>query len=153
VKIWVDADSCPVQVREIVIRAGEREKRPVVFVANRKIPFRKSVYASMVVVEKGPGVADEYICDHVEPDDMVITRDIPLAARLLDTDVVVINDRGERFTPNEIREKLSLRDLMQEMRLSGLMPEGQKGFGPREVQAFANCFDRELRRILSKEER
>ncbi len=149
-KIWIDADSCPAQVREILIRAGEREKIPCLFVANRTIPFRKSHYAEMIVVEKGPGVADDYIHEKVKEGDMVITRDIPFAARLLEEGVVVINDRGERFTPNEIKEKLSLRDLMQELRLSGLATDGQNRFGPREVQAFANCFDRELRKMLPR---
>lgn len=149
-KIWVDADSCPAQVREILIRAAEREKISCLFVANRKIPFRKSHYAEMVEVDKGPGVADDYIHDKVEEGDMVITRDIPFAARLLEEGVVVINDRGGRFTPNEIREKLSLRDLMQEMRLSGLATDGQNRFGPKEVHSFANCFDRELRKMLPR---
>lgn len=149
--IWIDADSCPAQVREILIKAGEREKIHCHFVANRKIPFRKSHYAHMTVVETGEGVADDYIVENAVSEDMVVTRDIPLAARLLDEDVVVINDRGERFTPNEIREKLSLRDLMKEMRLSGLATEGQNRFGPREIHAFAACFDRELRKILNNQ--
>jgi len=148
--IWIDADSCPAPVRDIVVKAGEREKLFCKFVANRKIPFKKSHYSEMIIVEKGPGVADDYICEEMAPGDMIITRDIPLAANLIGLNGIVINDRGERFTENEIREKLSLRDLMQEMRLSGLATEGQKNFGPREIHAFAACFDRELRKIVQQ---
>ena len=129
-KIWIDADSCPAQVRTILVRAADREKIPLKFVANRKIPFQKSAYAEMIVVGNAPGAADNFIRRTVEGGDMVITRDIPFAARLLEEGVVVLNDRGERFTPNEIREKLSLRDLMEEMRHSGLATDGQNNFGP-----------------------
>ena len=151
--IWIDADSCPAQVRSILVRAAEREKIPLKFVANRSIPFRRTSQAEMIVVESTPGAADDFIQDAAEKEDMVVTRDIPLAARLLDKEVVVINDRGERFTSNEIRERLSLRNLMEDMRFSGLAADGPNLFGPREVRAFANCFDRELRKILMKRKR
>ncbi|MBI9104066.1 MAG: YaiI/YqxD family protein [Spirochaetales bacterium] len=152
IKIWLDADSCPIQVRTVIIRASNREKLECTFVANRNIPFEQSDYVKMVVVEAGDGVADDYITEHIESGHIAVTRDIPLAARLLEKEAVVLNDRGEQFTQNNIKERLSLRDFMYEMRFTGVVDPGNKQFSPKEVQKFANCFDRELRKLLKAQE-
>ena len=147
-KILVDADSCPQPVREIIARAAVRRGVQTIYAANRKIPVPDGDCIEMVVVEKGEGVADRYLIEHSAAGDLAVTRDIPLAAELLEHGVVVINDRGDQFTADNIRERLSVRDLMKDFRDSGIMPEGQRTFGRRETQQFANAFDRELTKLL-----
>jgi uncharacterized protein YaiI (UPF0178 family) len=147
-KIFVDADSCPQAVRDIIIRAAIRSGVPAVFAANHSILVPEDDLITMVVVEKGEGVADQYIVDAVEVNDLVITRDIPLAADLVEKNAVVLNDRGDMFTPENIRERLSLRDLMKDFRESGIMSENHRSFGRRETQQFAAAFDRELTRLI-----
>ena len=149
-RIFVDADSCPQPVREIIARATERRKVEAVFAANRTIKIPESPMLSMVVVDKGEGAADDYIISEIAAGDLAVTRDIPLAAALIEKDAVVINDRGDQFTPDNIRERLSIRDLMKDFRDVGIMPEGQRTFGRRETQAFAAAFDRELTKLLKK---
>ena len=151
-RIWLDADSCPGAVRGVIKRAAEREKIECIFVANRPIPFGRSDMVKMSVVSSAEGAADDNICEKILPGDLAVTRDIPLAARLLDRGAVVMNDRGEQFTVENIREKLSLRDFMYEMRFSGITEPGNRQFGLGEVKKFAACFDRELRKLLRKQD-
>ncbi|MDC7227431.1 MAG: YaiI/YqxD family protein [Spirochaetales bacterium] len=146
--IWVDADSCPQAVRDIIARAAVKRGLKAVYAANVKIPIPEDELIEMVVVKKGEGVADQYIIDHAEKGDLAITRDIPLAAELVDKHIVVINDRGNHFTPDNIRERLSIRDLMKDFREMGIMPERESTFGRREIQQFAAAFDRELTKLL-----
>ncbi len=148
IHIWLDADSCPVAVRNIIVKAAIRENLNCTFVANRPIPLDETEIVEMVVVDAGEGVADDYITDHIQAGNLAVTRDIPLAARLIEKQAIVLNDRGEHFTPENIRERLSIRDIMYEMRFSGLKEPGIRQFGPKEVQKFSNCFDRELRKLL-----
>ena len=147
-KIYVDADSCPQPVREIIARAAVKRGIETEFAANRKIPVPEHELLKMIVVEKGEGVADRYIIDSIEAGDLVVTRDIPLAAELIERRAVVINDRGDQFTPENIRERLSIRDIMKDFRDIGIMPEKESTFGRRETQAFAAAFDRELTKLL-----
>lgn len=147
-KIFVDADSCPQAVRAIVCRAAVREGLECVFAANRKIPLPEDELIKMVQVEEGEGVADQFIVDNSAPGDLVVTRDIPLAADLVEQKVVVVNDRGEIYTPENIRQRLSIRNLMKEFRDSGIMPDPDGSFGRKEIQLFANAFDRELRKLI-----
>ena len=147
-KIYVDADSCPQAVREIIGRAAVRRGVAAVFAANHSIPIPEDDLITMVIVEKGEGMADLFIVGSAQENDLVITRDIPLAADLVEKKVVVINDRGDIFTPENIRERLSLRDLMKDFRESGIMTENHRSFGRRETRAFAAAFDRELTRLL-----
>ncbi len=150
-KIYIDADSCPQSVREIIARAAVRRGVNAVYVANHNIPIPEDRLLSMVIVEKGEGVADRYIIDQSETCDLAVTRDIPLAAELVEKGLTVINDRGDHFTTENIRERLSIRDLMKGFRESGIMPDGERSFGPKEVQKFAAVFDRELTKILKKQ--
>jgi uncharacterized protein YaiI (UPF0178 family) len=147
-RIWIDADSCPRQVRELVCRAGTRLKKQVLFVANHPIPIPKSHLFSMILADEGPDAADDYIVDHAETGDLVITRDIPLAKRLVDLEIRVLNDRGTVYTEHNINERLSMRNLMLDLYNNGLMPERTGQFGKKELQEFANALDRELVRLI-----
>jgi uncharacterized protein YaiI (UPF0178 family) len=148
--VWIDADSCPVRVRQIVVKAAGRRKTPTVFVANRRIPLAKNAYVSAVMVEPGEGSADAYICGASEPGDLVITRDIPLAAELVRKGVRAINDRGNVFTEDTIGERLSLRNFMKDLRDFRLYESPGGIFGPREIRLFSDAFDRELTRALAQ---
>lgn len=147
-KIWVDADSCPKPVREIVERAAKRLAVPLVYTANRKIPMEENELFSMVVTDAGDQSADLYIVENAEADDLVITRDIPLADQLVEREITVLNDRGVLYTRENIKERLSVRNFMYELREYGGGVERHSVFGPKEKQAFANAFDRELRKML-----
>lgn len=148
-KIWVDADSCPRPVREIIKKAAERTGIDARFVANRTIPGVEAG-EQLVIVGKEEGAADDYILDHSEQDDLVVTRDIPLAKRLVESGTNVINDRGDLFTKENVGERLSLRNFMYVLRNSGLFLPTERSFGSKEVQSFANAFDRELTRLMRK---
>ena len=148
--VWVDADSCPVRVRQIVAKAARARKIPSIFVANRKIPVQKNFLTKAVIVKKTEGSADAYICEKAGEGDLVITRDIPLAAELVRKGITAINDRGDTFTAETIGERLSLRNFMKDLRETGLYESPQGTFGAREVQQFSNAFDRELTRLKAR---
>jgi uncharacterized protein YaiI (UPF0178 family) len=150
-KIWVDADSVPVRVREIIIKACRREGVNACFVANREIPLDDALEISSVIVPATEGSADAYILAEVLPEDLVVTRDIPLAADLVEKKIVVLNDRGRIYTPENVRERLSMRNFMKDLREQGLPIDKAGKFGPKEVQEFANAFDRELRKKLKQQ--
>jgi len=145
---WIDADSCPRQVRDLVCRAAKRVGTDVNFVANRKIPFDPAPGHRMIVCDATPDAADDYIHDNVGENDLVITRDIPLAKRLVTKNIRVINDRGTVYTETNINERLSMRNLMLDLYNNGIMPERSGQFGKKEMQEFANALDRELTRLL-----
>jgi len=140
-KIWIDADSCPVKIREIIENAAIRTSTPLVLVANRKIPHRKSGIITDVIVEEGPDSADNYILEFAGEFDIVITRDIPLAHELVQRNVSVINDRGSSYTRENIGERLSIRNIMLVMRESGLKINEETSFSLKDIQNFANTFD------------
>lgn len=145
--IWVDADSCPVKIRDIISKASLRLEINSYFVANRDIPVRKHDYMHKVVTPNVEQSADQYIVDNVKSDDIVITRDIPLADQLVTMDVTTINDRGNHFTKENIKERLSIRDFMQEARELGLKSETTSRFNQKDIQNFANTFDKLLRAL------
>jgi len=145
--VWIDADSCPIQVREIVFRASKRLTIPVILVANRPIPFEPQNNVTMHIAANKADAADDILVDRARPTDLVITRDIPLAKRLVDAGIRVINDRGTVFTEQNINERVSVRNMMVELYQQGLMPERTSRFGKKELQLFANAFDRELVRL------
>jgi uncharacterized protein YaiI (UPF0178 family) len=130
-----------------VAQASLTRKIPSVFVANRLIPVRKNSRVKTIVVKKTEGSADLYICGRAAAGDLVITRDIPLAAQLVRRGVTTINDRGDVFTAETINERLSIRNFMQDLRQAGLYENPTGTFGPKEVQLFSNAFDRELTRL------
>ena len=144
-KIWVDADAAPRDVKEIVYRAAQRLGLPCVLVANRRLATPlNNAQVSSVWVQGGPDVADAYIAEHSQPGDVAITADIPLAAILVDKQVIVIDPRGETFDADNVRERLSVRDFMDSLRGSGVQTPGAAAYGPREKQQFAAALDRVL---------
>lgn len=147
-KIWIDADSCPKPVREIVERAAKRLSLPLIYTANRIIPMEENDLFSMIVTEASDQSADLYIVENADPEDLVITRDIPLADELVGRGIAVLNDRGVLYTKENIKERLSVRNFMYELREYGGGVERHSSFGPKEKQAFANAFDKQLRKML-----
>ena len=147
-KIWVDADACPGPVRDILLRASQRLKVPMVFVANRALTLPRSELVSTVQVGAGLDVADRHIAESAQRGDLAVTQDIPLAAQLVPRGVVVLDPRGELFTEENIAERLSVRNFMQELRESGVMTGGPSGFSAQDRQHFAAALDRELSRLV-----
>lgn len=139
--IWVDADACPNVIKEVLYRAAERTKTLVTFVANQSLRVPPSPWLKTLRVPAGFDVADNEIVKRVEPGDLVITADIPLAAEVLEKGGAALNPRGERYSPATIREKLTLRDFMDTMRASGVQTGGPAAMSPRDRQQFANALD------------
>ncbi len=149
-RIWVDADSCPLPVREIILRFAARLNIQVFYVANRPIPTDKSPLCTMILSDDSPDAADNYIVEHIETNDLAITRDIPLAKRLVDKQVVTLNDRGDIFTEQNIAQKLAVRNLNLELVESGIPIKKTGSFGKKEINLFANCLDREIQKKQKK---
>jgi hypothetical protein len=149
--IWVDADSCPVRVRQIISKASLRLSLPLVFVANRSIPIPSHQFISFIKTDEKEQSADNYIIAYSKEGDLVITRDIPLAASLVELGITVINDRGILFTADNVRERLSIRDFMYEIRSNGLMTDKMGAFNKKDLQNFSNTFDSVLTRLLKKD--
>ena len=146
-KLWIDADAAPKDVKEICFRASERLALATVLVANQRVQLPLGyAHLSAVRVDGGPDVADRYIAEHAESGDVAVTADIPLAALLVPKGVVVIDPRGEEYTEESIGERLSVRNFMDGLRGSGVETGGHAAYGPRDKQAFANALDRALRR-------
>jgi uncharacterized protein len=143
-KIWVDADACPGGVKELIIRTARRLRIPVVFVANKTISIPESAYITTIRVGMGPEVVDAYLEQYAEGSDFVVTQDIPLASTLVPKGITVINPRGELYTAENIRQRLSIRNFMQDIREAGGITPGPKEFGPKEKQRFSDTLDREL---------
>jgi uncharacterized protein YaiI (UPF0178 family) len=148
VKIWIDADACPRVIKEIVFRASERLQVEVCLVANKPLTKHNSLFVTSIVVSDGFDVADDYIAEHATPRDLVITADIPLAARIVEIGGVALDPRGELYTEENVGERLSVRDLMQELRGEGLVQGGPGQFGLVDRQRFASAFDRTLTRLM-----
>lgn len=140
-QIWVDADACPGAVKDILFRAAERERVQVTLVANQALRIPASPYLRLVQVPSGFDVADKRIVELLAPGDLVITADIPLAAAAIDKNAHALNPRGELYTKDTIRERLSMRNFMDELRGSGVTTGGPAALGQRDRQAFANSLD------------
>ncbi len=145
-KIWVDADSCPVVIKEILFKAAIRTKMQLTLVANQSISKPNSPYISMMQVSTGFDVADDEIVKLVEKDDLVITSDIPLAAEVIEKGAIALSSRGELHTPDNIRARLNMRNFLDTMRASGEHTGGPPPLNQTDRQTFANHLDR----ILSK---
>lgn len=140
--IWVDADACPMAVKEILFRAAKRWDTPVTLVANQMLRTPPSLLIKAVQVSRGFDVADDYIVQHAQSNDLVITADIPLAAMLVEKNVLVLSPRGDSFDENNIQERLSVRDLMEELRSSGIQTGGPAPFSQSDSRDFANALDK-----------
>jgi len=144
--IWIDADACPVPVREMVLRAGQRTATELVFVANSPLPIPRRALVKTVQVAQGFDVADNYISQHAVINDLVITQDIPLAAEIVEKGITALNPRGELYTEANIRQRLAMRNLSEELRSMGQISGGPNKFGDKEKQSFANALDRWLQK-------
>lgn len=143
--IWVDADAAPREVKEIVFRAAKRLHVPTILVANQRLsPPLNNPHVSTVWVQGGADVADQHIAENASKGDVAVTADIPLAAILVEKGLVVIDPRGDLYSEENVRERLSIRDFMESLRGSGVETGGAKPYGPREKQAFAAALDRIL---------
>ncbi len=143
-KIFIDADASPRDVKDVVFRASARLSVAVVVVANKAMFVPRSPLVSMVQVRGGPDVADDHIVAAAVAGDIAVTHDIPLAARLVDKNVVVIDPRGEIYDRENVGERLSVRDFMAEVRDAGVTTGGPAPFSARDKQRFASALDRAL---------
>ena len=146
-RIWIDADACPKMIKDFVYKVSRRLKVPVVLVANSRIRISRSNLVSLVVVGQDIDETDHHILENCAVGDLVVTADIPLASSLIDKGVVAINPRGTIYTPDNVKEALAMRNLMQELREEGTMTGGPPPLGPRDRANFANAIDRELTRL------
>lgn len=146
-RLWVDADACPAAIKEIIFRAAVRKEIATTLVANQMLRVPPSPWIRSVQVPAGFDVADNHIAGQVKPGDLVITADIPLAAQVIERGALAINPRGELYTAANIRESLSMRDFMENLRSSGVQTGGPSTFSHADRQAFANQLDRLLARI------
>ncbi len=140
-KIWVDADACPVVIKEILFRAAEREKIMVVLVANQSMSHPSSDYIRSVQVGRGFDVADNEIVRSMEAGDLVITSDIPLAAEVIEKDGHALTPRGERYTKSNIQSRLTMRDFMDTLRGSGEHSGGPPPMNSADRREFGNELD------------
>ncbi len=143
-KIWVDADACPVVIKEILCRAAVRKKIETIFVANHFIRTPQTKFVRSMQVSAGFDVADDEIVKMLEAKDLVITSDIPLAAEVIEKGGLVLSSRGELFTTENIRSRLNIRDFMDTMRASGEQSGGPPPLNQSDRQNFANHLDRIL---------
>lgn len=147
--IWVDADACPAVIREILYRAVKRTGLALTLVANSPVRQPPLPGVRSLQVPQGADMADQAILERLQPGDLVITADIPLAAEVIAGGATALNPRGEQYTPANIRERLNLRDFMETMRASGAVSGGPPPLGLRERQAFGNALDRLITAFLS----
>lgn len=143
-QIWVDADACPNVIKEILFRAAERLQIRTTLVANQPLRIPPSLYIKTIQVQAGFDVADNRIVQDLEAGDLVITADIPLAAEVIEKQGHALNPRGQFYTPENIRERLRVRNAIEEMRNSGVMIGGPATLSLSDRQAFANQLDRFL---------
>lgn len=142
--IWIDADACPNVIKEILFRAADRVKIPLTLVANQSLRTPPSKYINSIRVGAGFDVADNEIVRRVKSGDLVITADIPLAAEVIEADAHALNPRGEFYTKDNIRQRLTMRNFMDELRGSGVDTGGPPTLSQGDRQAFANQLDRFL---------
>ena len=143
-KIWIDADACPVAIKEILFRAAERTRRQLILIANHPVYIPPSPFIRMQQVESGFDVTDNEIVKRLESGDLVITSDIPLAAEVIKKDGFVLTPRGERYTRENIGARLSMRDFMEALRNSGVDTGGQSALSQNDRKYFANQLDKLL---------
>ena len=145
-RIWVDADACPQVIKEILYRAAERVQVLTTLVANSALRIPPSDFIRTVRVSQGSDVADHRIVQEVEPGDLVVTADIPLAAAAIAQGAHALDPRGELYSEDNVRERLAIRNLMQDLRATGTLIDGPAPFGPRERRLFADHLDHLLTR-------
>ncbi len=143
-QIWVDADACPVVIKEILFRAAERTEVHMTLVANHFMRITPSKFIKFLQVSAGFDVADNEIVKRLEAGDLVITGDIPLAAEVIENNAIALNPRGELYTVENIKERLTMRNFMETLRSSGIDSSGPAPLSHKHRQNFANNLDRIL---------
>ena len=141
-KIWVDADACPKPVKDILFRLAERKKIMVIFVTNQRLILAKSPFIQLVQVGYGENIADDEIVNKCSDGDLIITADIPLAARIVAKGAQALDPRGKIYDENNVGQLLDMRNFMDELRGSGVETGGPPSFGQKERFKFANELDR-----------
>ena len=150
-KIWVDADACPVAIKNVLYRAAKRVKVTTTLVANQQLTIPPSPFLKKIKVGAGFDVADKRIAQEVNSGDLVITADIPLAAEVIKNGGFAISPRGAYYTEDNIRQRLSMRNFMDELRSSGVNTGGPPALNQSDVQEFANQLDRFLTKHLNND--
>ena len=151
VKLWIDADAAPRDVKEIAFRVARRLQLETVLVANQRLSAPLDhPFVTTVQVKGGPDVADRHIAEHAEPGDVTVTADIPLAASLVKKQVIVLDPRGEEYTAENVGERLAVRDFMDGLRGAGVETSGPRPYTIKDRQAFAAALDRVLTRRLRR---
>lgn len=145
-KIWVDADACPVVIKEILFRAADRVRVLVTLVANQPVNIPPSPFIKFIRVGSGFDIADNEIVKRLDEGDLVVTADIPLAAEVIEKGAYALNPRGELYTVSNIRARLNMRDFMESLRSSGIDTGGPPALNKSDRQAFANQLDKFLTR-------
>jgi uncharacterized protein YaiI (UPF0178 family) len=146
--IWVDADACPVAVKEVLYRAATRTGIDLILVANQYLSVPPAANIRALQVAQGFDVADNEIVKRIEAGDLLISADIPLAAEVIEKGALVLNPRGEQLTANNIKPRLNMRDFMETMRSSGVQSGGPPPYGNKDKKAFADQLDRLLTKML-----
>ena len=149
-RIWVDADACPAAIKEILYRTARRLQVELILVANQTMQVPSSDLFRLIAVPEGADVADDKIAEMLAPGDVVITGDIPLAARVVEKSAIAIGVRGELFDDHSVHERLASRDLMEQFRSAGVDTRGPKPLTQKDIQTFSNLLDRTLTRCLKK---
>jgi len=161
-QLYVDADACQKNLRAIILKAIVRRKIPALFAADRSLADVDAVVKAghqledgyplvqMAIVPKGDDSADDFLVEHSHEGAIAVTRDIILAARLAERGMVVLDDRGGVFTKETVKERLSVRNMMTELRDYGIFAERTRPMGPREIQGFSNAMDRELTKLTGR---
>lgn len=151
--IWVDADACPNGIKDILLRTSKRLSLPLVFIANQSVRIPDSKLVSLITVRDGADVADDLIVEKMLAGDIVITQDIPLAARVIEKDGIAIGVRGQLYDDNSIQSRLGTRNLMEQLRAAGMETSGPKPLNQKDIQAFANALDRTITKALKRRQR
>jgi uncharacterized protein len=147
-KIWIDGDAMPGEIKEIILRAAQRLQLQAVLVANKNVHVGNSAFVSFVRVTQGADVADAYIVDNSSAGDFCVTADIPLAAALVDKGLTVIDPRGDLYSPSTVGERLAVRDFMAGLREAGVQTSGPPPFDAKAKQKFAARFDHLITKAL-----
>jgi uncharacterized protein YaiI (UPF0178 family) len=143
-QIWVDADACPGEIKELLYRTAERVKIKLTLVANQSLRIPRSEFIETMLVRDGANIADRQIVELAAPGDLVVTADIPLAADVVAKGATAIDPRGQLYTVVNIGERLAMRNMLDQLRGGGHIGGGPSNFGPKDRQAFANQLDRWL---------
>jgi uncharacterized protein YaiI (UPF0178 family) len=147
-KIWIDGDAMPGEVKEIILRAAQRLEVPAILVANKNVHVGNSAFVSFVRVAKGADVADAYVVEASAAGDFCVTADIPLAALLIEKGLTVIDPRGDLYSTETVGERLAMRDFMAGLREAGVQTGGPPPYDAKAKQKFAARFDQLITKAL-----